>query len=188
MTGSAKRRKTKNSGGSAESSSSKNVVAEMRRGKSRAKSSSWDSIGSIIGAIVIFLLIRTLLVEAFHIPSGSMEPTLLVGDFLFVNKAVYGAHIPLTNINLPSFSDPQRGSVAIYESPSQARLRPELRIKNDLTPTVVKRLVGVPGDTLYMRDGLLYVNGIAQRQGFGMGMKPLGWTDEVDPSFDWQKP
>ncbi len=60
---------------------------------------------SIAGALVIFLFIRTFFVEAFRIPSGSMIPTLLVGDWLFVNKLVYGPHIPFTKINLPGYSD-----------------------------------------------------------------------------------
>ena len=63
-----------------------------------------------------------------------------------------------------------------------------MRIKDELNPTVVKRLVGTPGDTLYMRDGMLYVNGIAQRQGFGVGEKPFDFVDGPDPAFDWQKP
>jgi signal peptidase I len=171
-----------------QSTDSRNVVAAARTGGSkRSPFISRETIKSIIGAVIIFLVIRTFLVEAYHIPSGSMEPTLLVGDFLFVNKAIYGAHIPFTNTNLPGFSDPVRNSVAVYESPSQERLRPELRLPNDLTPVVVKRLVGTPGDTLYMREGLLYVNGNAQPRPEGEALKPLGWVDEPDPSFSWQK-
>jgi signal peptidase I len=166
----------------------RNVVAAARSGGARKPSVlSRETLKSIIGAVMIFLVIRTFMVEAYHIPSGSMEPTLLVGDFLFVNKVVYGAHVPFTHVNLPGFSDPPRNSVAVYESPSQLRLRPELRIPNDLTPVVVKRLVGTPGDTLYMREGLLYVNGVPQPRPEGQAMKPLGWTDGPDPSFGWQK-
>lgn len=171
-----------------QSSDTRNVVAAARAGGRRRSSTfiSRETLTSIVGAVVIFLVIRTFLVEAYHIPSGSMEPTLLVGDFLFVNKAIYGAHIPFTHTNLPGFSDPERNSVAVYESPSQARLRPELRIPNDLTPVVVKRLVGTPGDTLYMRAGLLYANGNAEPRPEGEALKPLGWEDTPDPSFDWQ--
>ena len=112
---------------------------------------------------MIFLFIRTFFVEAFRIPSGSMIPTLLVGDWLFVNKLVYGPHIPFTTINLPGYSEPKRGEVIVFVSPYQPD---EAAIGNDPTPTLVKRLIGMPGDTIYMRDGLAYVNGIAQRQGF----------------------
>jgi len=166
----------------------RSVVAAARAGGS--KRTPWISrlaLKEIIGAVIIFLVIRTFLVEAYHIPSGSMEPTLLVGDFLFVNKAVYGAHIPFTNVNLPGFSDPARNSVAVYQSPSQARLRPELRNGLPLQPIVVKRLVGTPGDTLYMREGLLYVNGDAEPRPGGEALKPLGWEDAPDPSFSWQQ-
>ena len=156
---------------------SKNVVAAAR-GKGGRKPSPlrWESIRSILGAVAIFLFIRTFLVEAFRIPSGSMEPTLLIGDFLFVNKAVYGPHIPFTSINLPGYDEPKRGSIAIYKSPDD----------RDGNPIVVKRLVGVPGDTLYMRNGLLYANGMAQRQGYGAVVDPQAGS-EASPDFDWQK-
>ncbi|HEU4643150.1 MAG TPA: signal peptidase I [Gemmatimonadaceae bacterium] len=165
--------KKRNPSGSA---SPRNVVAAARRGGSPKPAMRWDWVKSLLGAVVIFLFIRTFLVEAYHIPSGSMVPTLLVGDFLFVNKAVYGAHVPLTDYNLPAFSDPKRGSIAVYRSPDAS----------DGNPTVVKRLVGIPGDTLYMRDGLLYVNGIAQRQGYGAPAEPEQ-PDFPSPGFDWQK-
>lgn len=174
-----------------QSASSRNVVAAARRSAKEPRSGrtrSWEWIKSLIGAVIVVLVLRAILIEAYHIPSGSMEPTLLVGDFLFVNKAIYGAHVPFTDsTNLPAFSDPRRGSVAVYQSPNQARLPANMQIRNDLTPIVVKRLVGTPGDTIYMRNGMLYVNGIAQRLPLGVGAKPYGYVDEADPTFDWQK-
>ena len=68
----------------------------------------WENFKSIVGALAIFLLLRAFLIEAYRIPSGSMIPTLLVGDWLFVNKAIYGAHIPFSHTNLPGFADPDR--------------------------------------------------------------------------------
>jgi signal peptidase I len=158
------------------------------RGKAKAKnklpSTLWENVKSIAGALVIFLFIRTFFIEAFRIPSGSMIPSLLVGDWLFVNKLVYGPHIPFTQINLPGYSDPKRGEVVVFVSPFQ----PDEAAKgNDGTPTLVKRLIGTPGDTLYMRDGLVYVNGIAQRQGFAAASNEKGDGTYVDPLFDWQK-
>jgi len=167
----------------------KNVVAQARgKNAPRAASSGarshalWETIKSIGGAVIIYLVIRTLLVEAYRIPSGSMIPTLLVGDWLFVNKLVYGPTIPFTNAHLPGYSQPKRNDVVVFVSPPQSD-QPE-----DPQPTLVKRLVGVPGDTLYMRGGLLYVNGLPQRQGFA------STTNHVDPSeanstsdlFVWQ--
>jgi signal peptidase I len=155
------------------SSGTKSVVAEAR-GQSGPRSSRRELLRSIVGAALIFLFIRTFFIEAFRIPSGSMEPTLLVGDFLFVNKLAYGPHIPFTDINLPGYAEPKRGEIAVYRSPDAG----------DGHPTVVKRIVGLPADTLYMRQGLLYVNGIAQRQGYGaMG----GGQDSYDPAFTWQR-
>jgi signal peptidase I len=115
-----------------------------------------------------------------------MIPTLLIGDWLFVNKAVYGPHIPFTNAHLPSFSEPKRGEVIVFVSPYQAD---EAGRGNDPTPTLVKRMVGMPGDTLYMRAGLLHVNGVAQRQGFGIVSRPSPsgvQPASIDPLFDWQ--
>jgi signal peptidase I len=156
------------------------VAAARTRGSSRTAASRWEGVKSILGAIVIFLFLRTFLIEAFRIPSGSMIPTLLVGDWLFVNKLVYGPHLPFTDVNLPGYSEPRRGEVVVFVSPPQHD-QPE-----DLTPTLVKRLVGVPGDTLFMRAGLLHVNGVPQRQGFA-AQNEVGDPNEVSPLFDWQK-
>lgn len=104
-------------------------------------------IKSIAIALVIWFFLRALLVEAFRIPSSSMENTLLVGDFLFVNKALYGAEIPLVHKRLPSFREPERYDVVVFESPIERGVN------------VVKRIVGMPGDTLSMEDNVLYVNG-----------------------------
>src|SRR2546428_13803013 len=79
--------------------------------KRRSRLAKWfDSWMRMLGmALVLFLLIHTFLIEAFHIPTGSMEHTLLPGDFLFVNKAIYGAPIPGTHTRLPAFGTPRRG-------------------------------------------------------------------------------
>ena len=169
------------------SAPAKSSSVAAARGKVKAKralpSTLWENVKSIAGALVIFLFIRTFFVEAFRIPSGSMIPTLLVGDWLFVNKLVYGPHIPFTQINLPGYSAPKRGDVVVFVSPFQPD---EAAIGNDATPTLVKRLIGMPGDTIYMREGLVHVNGIAQRQGFATANEK-GDPNSVDPLFEWQK-
>jgi signal peptidase I len=145
----------------------------------------WENLKSILGALAIFLVLRAFLIEAYRIPSGSMIPTLLVGDWLFVNKAIYGAHVPFSRVSLPGFRDPKRGDVVVFVSPYQGD---EAAQGRDPTPTLVKRLVGTPGDTLYMRNGVLHVNGIAQRQGYGVeAQADPGLANSVDPLFDWQK-
>ena len=107
----------------------------------------WEWVKSIAFALVVWLFLRTFLVEAFRIPSGSMENTLLVGDFLFVNKLLYGAEVPVLHKRLPAVREPRRGDVVIFDSVEEADLK------------VVKRLVGMPGDTLAMEGGQLIRNG-----------------------------
>ena len=170
----------------------RNVVAEVKAGRrggspSRPKrrgGSAWESVRAFAGTVILFLLLRTFFIEAFRIPSGSMIPALLVGDWLFVNKLVYGPHIPFTDVNLPGYAEPKRGEVVVFASPYQAD---EAQVGNDPTPTLVKRLVGVPGDTVHMRDALLYVNGVPQPQGFGADRNPKGDPNEYSPLMDWQR-
>src|SRR5688572_32047950 len=142
----------------------KNVVADARRGSARAPLTwrvVWENVKSILIAVVIFLVFRTFLIEAYRIPSGSMIPSLLVGDWLFVNKLRYGPHIPFTDIDLPGYAEPARGDVVVFVSPPQHR---DIRIAPDIiTPTLVKRIAAVPGDTVYMRNDTLFVNGVVQR-------------------------
>jgi signal peptidase I len=132
----------------------------------------WEGVKAISTAIVLFLLIRTFLVEAFKIPTGSMENTLLVGDFLLVNKAVYGAEIPATHARLPGITAPHRNDVIVFLPP------------HDPTKNYVKRIVGVAGDTLQMRDKLLYLNGEPQREPWARNIDPF--TDPSDPRMRWQ--
>ncbi len=158
----------------------KNVVAAAR-GKSADKSASRrENIKGLVVTVLIFLFIRIFLVEAYRIPSGSMIPAMLIGDWLFVNKLAYGPHVPFTDINLPGYAEPKRYEIAVFVSP------PQYDQPWDLTPTLVKRIVGMPGDTLYMRNAALFVNGIEQRQGYGASSVP-GDPNETNPLFDWQK-
>jgi signal peptidase I len=162
------------------------VVAAARGGKTKSSGDFakklWENVKSLAGAVLIYHVIKTFLMEAFRIPSGSMIPTLLVGDWLFVNKLAYGPHIPFTKIHLPGYRTPQHGDVVVFVSPYQAD---EAARGKDATPTLVKRLVGTPGDTLYMRGGLLYRNGLEQRQGFGADKNFKG-PDTSEPDFAWE--
>jgi signal peptidase I len=180
--------------------SSRSAVADLRSGRRPASSRSggtrtagraaarrggvWETARTFLGTVLLFLVIRTFFVEAFRIPSGSMIPTLLVGDWLFVNKLVYGPHIPFTHAALPGYAAPQRGDVVVFESPYQGD---EAQRGADPTPTLVKRLVGLPGDTLYMRAGLLYVDGVPQRQGYAASTNFKGNPDATDDLFTWQR-
>ena len=141
----------------------------------------WEGTKSLLGTIAIFLVLRTFFVEAYRIPSGSMIPSMLIGDMLFVNKLRFGPHLPFTRINLPGYADPRRGEIVVFVSPPQ-RDQPW-----DSIPILVKRLIGMPGDTLYSRDGLVHINGAPQQNGYAVSL-PGTPGDLVDPNFDWQKP
>lgn len=133
----------------------------------------WDSARSIPVALFLFFLVRAFLVEAFKIPSGSMEGTLLVGDFLLVNKLLYGADIPFTDAQLPAIRAPRRGDVIVFQYPA------------DLSKNFVKRLVGMPGDTVAMRDGVLYLDGVPQAESYVSHSEP--GIDPVAEDFRWQR-
>ena len=156
-------------------------VAALRAGKSKTTGpSTWENVKAIATTLAVFLLIRTFLFEAYRIPSGSMIPTLLVGDWLFVNKLAYGPNVPFTSINLPGYTEPKRHDVIVFKSPNQLD-QPE-----DPNPTLVKRCVAVAGDTIWMRDGLLYVNRMPQTQGYLSTPNAKGDGSYSHPLFGWQ--
>lgn len=101
-------------------------------------------------AVAAALLLRAFLAEPFRIPSSSMEPTLQAGDHILVNKLAYGPRIPFTQRRLFSLDPPRRGDVVVFQSPRQPGV------------DLVKRVVGVPGDVVEIRDGVLWVNGVPQ--------------------------
>ena len=107
-----------------------------------------EGLKSILVAVLLFFVIRTFIVTAYSIPSESMEETLLVGDYLMANNALFGATLPFTDIKLPALRDPRRGEIVVF--------RPGY---NEPQIDVVKRVVGVPGDTLQMANGALFRNG-----------------------------
>jgi signal peptidase I len=126
-----------------------------------------DQVLTLVIAITIALAIRQFVVEPFRIPSGSMFPTLLIGDHLFVNKLAYGPSVPFSELRLPGFSEPKRGDVVVFEV---ARPRNKIGGRDiqpvDLAPEgaptedFVKRLVGLPGDRIAWRGGRVYINDV----------------------------
>ena len=98
------------------------------------------------------LLLRSFLVEPFRIPSGSMIPTLLVGDFILVNKFTYGLRLPVLNQKFVPIGAPERGDVVVFRNP-----------ENPSVP-FIKRVIGLPGDRIEYRDKVVYINGEAQPQ------------------------
>jgi signal peptidase I len=137
----------------------------------------------VLPAVAIFFGTRQLLAEPYRIPSGSMEPTLLVGDWLFVNKLRFGPHIPFTSWSLPGYASPKRGDVTVFVSPPQDI---SIRISPDqVTPILVKRIVGGGGDTLVMRHGQLMVNGVPVSSPNAFVL-PDDVADQPQPIFEWQ--
>jgi signal peptidase I len=114
------------------------------------RNEAWEWVKSLAIAFVLFLIIRTFLIQAYTIPSASMENTLLIGDYLMANNAIYGAQIPLTNVRTPAFRQPEHGDIVVF--------RPTY---NRPVIDVVKRVIGSPGDTIQMIERVVYRNGAA---------------------------
>jgi len=120
----------------------------LKNGVQKKKSTFREYAEAIIVALALALFIRTFVVQAFKIPSGSMEPTLQIGDHILVNKFIYGVKIPFTSIQLFPLQEPQRGDVLVFIYPL------------DPSKDFIKRVVAVEGDTVKMLNKKLYINGI----------------------------
>jgi signal peptidase I len=122
-------------------------------------------VKAIVWTLVAWFLLTTFVVQAFRIPSPSMEKTLLVGDVLFVNKFLFGAKLPLVDARTPAIREPRRDDIVVFLSPVEDSM-------------IVKRLIGVPGDTVEMRQGVLRRNGAALQEPYAQSTDP-GWS--ADP-------
>jgi signal peptidase I len=127
----------------------------------------------LAASVLLFLVTRSLVVEMYKIPTPSMQRTLLVGDFLVVNKMVYGPELPFTHIKLPGLHQPRRGDVIVFKWPS------------DPSINFVKRVVGVPGDTLLMHNGVLQRNGLPLRETYVTHTSAD--ADMAVDEFRWQR-
>ena len=103
---------------------------------------------SFFPVILVVFLLRSFLVEPFKIPSGSMLPTLLIGDFILVNKFTYGIRVPIVNLKVMDMNAPERGEVMVFRYPENPSL------------DYIKRVVGLPGDHISYRNKRLSVNGV----------------------------
>lgn len=133
----------------------------------------WEWAKSLATALVLFFFIRTFLIHTFVIISGSMEDTLLVGDLLLVNRAAIGSRIPGTSIRIPGYSHPKRGDILVFDPPHERNMK------------LVKRLVGLPGDTLEMRNKVLYLNGKPLDEPYVRHDDRFG--DDSHPWMAWQE-
>ncbi|MBW2648977.1 MAG: signal peptidase I [Deltaproteobacteria bacterium] len=124
---------------------------------------------AIIIAILIALFIRTFVVQAFKIPSGSMKPTLQIGDHLLVNKFSYGIKIPFVRETLVPIGNPQRGDIVVFIYPM------------DRTKDFIKRVVGIAGDTIEIKDKEIYLNGSPYDDGHGVYTDSILFPASIQP-------
>jgi len=125
------------------------------------KSKLREYIEAIVIAVLIAFFIRTFIVQAFKIPSGSMKPTLQIGDHILVSKFIYGVKIPFIRKTLIPISEPKRGDIVVFIYPV------------DRAKDFVKRVVGIGGDTIEIRDKKIYINGLPYSDAYGV------YTDDM---------
>ncbi|MBK8202172.1 MAG: signal peptidase I [Bdellovibrionales bacterium] len=106
----------------------------------------WESNKVFVGFLVFVVLFRVSIANQYHVPSGSMEPTIAIGDRIFVNKLTYQVKVPFTNLVLFRLGEPLRGDIVVFEKPGDHTV-------------MVKRLIGLPGDFLEIEEGFIRVNG-----------------------------
>ncbi len=135
-----------------------------------------DLAKSLFPVFLLVLLLRSFLVEPFRIPSGSMMPTLLVGDFILVNKFSYGIRLPVANMKVVEIGKPERGDVVVFRYPEDPKI------------PFIKRVVGLPGDQIEYVNKMLYVNGepviqqvdIPRYIGVGSGSNMTGSEQRIE--------
>jgi|SRR3954451_9600468 signal peptidase I len=122
---------------------------------------------SFFPVILVVFCLRSFLVEPFKIPSGSMIPTLLVGDFILVNKYTYGVRLPVINVKILDIKEPQRGEVMVFRYPENPSM------------DYIKRVIGIPGDTVSYRDKRLFINNMPVK------MEPNGEYTYVESGLSY---
>jgi signal peptidase I len=136
----------------------------------KAAETPMEALSSICSVLVVGLFILELLGQNFLIPSGSMEKTLLVGDHLMVDRLTFAP--PAKWMPLVHYREPQRNDIVVFHKP--------VADANGEYPPLVKRLIGVPGDHIHLRDGIVFINGVAQDQPHAQTTTPENHTDFLD--------
>lgn len=124
--------------------------------ESRKKGKLRENIEAIVIAVILALFIRTFVVQAFKIPSGSMKPTLKIGDHILVNKFIYGVKLPFVRTTLIPVGEPERGDIIVFKYPEQP------------DKDFIKRVIGVPGDTVQIKEKRVFINGQPANQHYGV--------------------
>jgi len=122
-------------------------MSKKKEKKKKKKNVLLEYAEALVVAIIAALIIRAMVIQSYRIPTGSMEDTLLVGDFLLANKFVYGARVPLVGWQLPALKEPKQGDIVVFKFP----------LNTDIN--YIKRCVALEGQTVQIRDKILYVDG-----------------------------
>ena len=142
----------------------------MEKAKSKSKKHVIrEYVESILIAVVMALIIKAFIVQAFKIPSGSMIPTLKIGDHILVNKFIYGVKIPFTDRIVIPFKMPQRGDIIVFKFPEDE--------KKDF----IKRVVGLPGDTLEIKEKMVHINGKSLEEQYAAHSDPMVYPGAIQP-------
>jgi signal peptidase I len=135
----------------------------------QSKSRLRENIEAIVVAIILALFIRTFIVQAFKIPSGSMKETLQIGDHILVNKFIYGIKLPYLQTTLIPVTNPKRGDIVVFEFPE------------DKEKDFIKRVVGVAGDVVEVRNKQVFVNGVLQQGSYIVNSDPHVFPGNLQP-------
>jgi signal peptidase I len=128
-----------------------------------------ENIEAIVVAVILALFIRTFVVQAFKIPSGSMKNTLLVGDHILVNKFIYGIKLPFIDKTIIPIHNPKRGDIVVFQFPE------------DPSKDFIKRVIGIGGDVIEIRNKKLFVNGAPVKPRHGIYMDPKIYDASLQP-------
>jgi len=137
--------------------------------RKKKKSSLRENIEAILVAIVLALFIRTFVIQAFKIPSGSMKETLLIGDHILVNKFIYGVKVPFLQTTIVPITNPKHGDIVVFKFPE------------DPSKDFIKRVIGVAGDVVEVRDKQVYVNSKLLNHDFGIHTDSYIFPASVQP-------
>ena len=140
-----------------------------KTGERPKKSLFREYLEAAIIAVFLALFIRTFVIQAYKIPSGSMEPTLLVGDHILVNKFIYGIKVPFINKTAIPVSEPKRGDIIVFSYPLDKR------------KDYIKRLIGVPGDRIKIMNKQIFINGKLLDVQFGVYGENSRKSDNLGP-------
>lgn len=143
--------------------------AEVADAPSKKKGALRENIEAIVVAVILALFIRTFVVQAFKIPSGSMKETLLIGDHILVNKFIYGVKAPFIQKTIIPINNPQREDIIVFEFPE------------DPSKDFIKRVIGIPGDVIEIRNKKLFVNGSAVKDSHGIHKDPKMFSARQQP-------